>query len=93
MLHQFIVALLTALGRAKLRAACRLQDRTSTLDDVADILSLEFFNLIQEQTFITTVYTLHFYPVVNSGTGHRTDGGIHTRRITTGGQNTYTFHC
>ena len=37
----------------------------STLDDIADILSVKFFDFIRDHPFIPTVDTFHRYSVIN----------------------------
>ena len=80
-LHVFI-GCLASLGSTELLAASSLQDRTSQLDDVTHVLTLEFNNLACHQTFITSIDTFYLQSVIDGATGHRTDGCIHARGIT-----------
>ena len=65
MLHQLVMRLLTSFRGFELHATGRFQDRTATLYDIADILSLKFFYFIRDHPFIPAVDTFHRYSVIN----------------------------
>ena len=83
-LHQFVVSLLTAFRCFELRTTGRLQDSTATLNNITYILSLEIFNFVGYQTFVSTIDTFNGHSVVNSGTCHCTNGSVHSGSITSG---------
>ena len=88
-----LIGLSTTFGRAELRAACGLEDRTPTLDDVAHVLCLEVLDLTGDQSLVAAVDPLDADAVVDSRAGDRADGGIHAGCIAARGQYPYTFDC
>ena len=81
-----VIGLLTALDSLELLAARRLEDGASVMDDVGNVLGLEFHDLVFNQTLIATVNAFYLKAVVDSRTGDRTDCRIHAWSITARGQ-------
>lgn len=73
----------------KLLAPGRFQDGSAELDDVAYVFRAERFNLSVQESPVSVVDALDLEAVVQGGTGHRTDGGIHAGGIAAGCQYAY----
>ena len=86
MLHEVVVGLLAPLIGHEFLAACGLQESASPLDDVADILRRQLLDLVIYQPLVSLVDAKYLDPIVYSGAGDRTYGGIHARRISARGE-------
>ena len=81
-----LIRTLTTLGGLKLPAACRLQYRTSSLDDITHILRGEFHNLVVDKALVSTIDGHHSEVICYGCTCHSTNGCIHARSISAAGQ-------
>ena len=88
-----VVGQLAAFGSHEFLAACCLQDGTSHLNDVAYVLAFELFDFTGYQAFVSSVDTFYLKAVVDGCTRHRTDGSVHSRSVSSGGQNTDALNC
>ena len=61
-------------------------------DDIADTLSLELRDTVLDKTLISPTNTKNTQTSKNCTTSHRTNCGIHTRCISTTGEDTHTFN-
>ena len=80
--HEIVIRLLPALRCHEILAAGSLENRTATLNGIADTLCSKFFEFTMQKALVTPIDTYHLHSVVNGTSGHRTDTSVHTRRIT-----------
>ena len=80
--HEIVISLLPALRCHEILAAGSLENRTATLNGIADTLCSKLFEFTMQKALVTPIDTYHLHSVVNGTSGHRTDTSVHTRRIT-----------
>ncbi len=88
LLHTCLVSLLHSLGSWELLRTGCFQDSTTTGNNATYILGGKLLNLIMNQSLVTTIYTFNPKTVVNTGTCHSTNSGIHSWCIASRRQDT-----
>ena len=83
----------TSFGSAELGATGGLEDRPTTLDDVAHVLGLKVLYFACDQAFVSTVNTFDADAVIDSSSGDGADSSVHPWCVTSRGEHTYTFDC
>ena len=81
-----VVGQLAAFGGLELLAARRLEDGAAALDDVGDVLGVEVNDFVGDEAAVAAVNALDLETVENCGAGDRADGGVHSRRIASRGE-------
>ena len=90
--HHSFMSHLTSLRSFELHTSRSLQDCTSQLYDIAYILSFKFLYFSSYKSFIASINSLNFQPVVYCCTSHGTNSRIHTRSISSRSEDTNTFN-
>ena len=88
-LDHIVISFLPAFRRHEILRSCSLENGTSPLDSAADTLGCHLLYLVIYQSFITSINAHDFPAVENRGPCHGPDSSIHSRRIATGCQDTY----
>ena len=84
-----LVGFLTAFRRLELLAASSLENRSTSLYDVAHIFRRELLDLVVDESFVATIDSHDAKTIGNAGSCYSTDCGIHSRGITTAGEDAY----
>ena len=88
-----IGSLLLPLLRAELLAAGRIQHGTTAVDDAADAGAVHLHKITVDESLPAPADAHHLNTAAQGAAHHGTDGGVHPRRVTAGGQNTNAFYC
>ena len=83
LLHVF-VSLCPSFGCREFFATGGLQNGTSHLYDVTNILAFEFLNFICYQALVSSINAIYFQAVIDGRACHCANGGVHSRSITSG---------
>ncbi|MNN09868.1 hypothetical protein D3C81_1227720 [compost metagenome] len=67
------------------------QEGTAAVDHVGDAVALELDDPVLMQTEVAIIDAVDFQAMMQTGAHHGADGCVHTRCVTTTGQNTNTF--
>jgi len=84
LLHVF-VSLCPSFGCREFFATGGLQNGTSHLYDVTNILAFEFLNFICYQSFVSSINAIYFQAVIDGRTCDCTNGSVHSRSISSRG--------
>ena len=84
-----LVGLLTTFRRLELLAASSLENRSTSLYDVAHVLCRELLDLVVDEPFVAAIDSHDAKTIGNSGSCHSTNGSIHSRSIATTGEDAY----
>ena len=78
---------------AELLAAGRVQYGAAAVDDAADAGAVHLHKVTVDQSLPATADPHHLNAAAQGAAHHGTDGGVHSRRVTAGGQYTDAFYC
>ena len=80
-------ALILTLFSLELQAAGSIQDGTTCRDDVRDTAQVHLKALAVQQAVVATLNADHTETLVQAGTNHGANRGVHARSVTATGQN------
>src|ERR1700761_3376225 len=88
--------LLTAFVLKKLFAAGGLEDRSASLNDIGYAPGMHGHDIVLDHSTISPHDTKYLQSIIYTGTNNGTDGGIHSRSIAAGSEDTnfsdFVFH-
>ena len=82
---------LAPFGGGEFLAAGSLQNSAAGLNDIGNVLSVKFLNLIGDEAAVAAIYTFDLKTSVDSRAGYGADCGVHAGGVSSGSQDAYTF--
>ena len=88
-----IIGLLLPCLGAELLAAGGIQDGAAPVDDAADAGAVHLHEVAVDEALPAAADAHHLDAPAQGAAHHGADGGVHTRRVAAGGQDTDAFYC